>query len=120
MSGASPNDHYRDSWNSHPRASQDYHHPHHHKSQNGHHGDKYDEHSRGYRQPQHVDKMSSPSSSSDVNADQMIYRSPLAQRYKYASESMTYNYSEHKKVISWRKLWLWLAKAFQVVIRING
>lgn len=37
------------------------------------------------------------------------YRSPLSARY--ASEAMAYNFSEAKKFITWRRLWVWLAKA---------
>lgn len=37
------------------------------------------------------------------------YRTPLVARY--ASPEMTYNYSEFKKFTTWRKLWIWLAKA---------
>ncbi|OQV18875.1 hypothetical protein BV898_07128 [Hypsibius exemplaris] len=40
------------------------------------------------------------------------YQSPLTQRY--ASEEMAYNFSERKRIITWRKLWIWLAKAQQV------
>ncbi|XP_035695349.1 adenylosuccinate lyase-like [Branchiostoma floridae] len=37
------------------------------------------------------------------------YRSPLTSRY--ASEEMAYVFSDMKKFTTWRKLWLWLAKA---------
>ncbi|XP_043924191.1 adenylosuccinate lyase isoform X1 [Protopterus annectens] len=37
------------------------------------------------------------------------YRSPLVSRY--ASKEMAYNFSERKKFTTWRKLWLYLAKA---------
>ena len=40
------------------------------------------------------------------------YRSPLVSRY--ASAEMAFNFSERKKFSTWRKLWLWLAKAQQV------
>ncbi|KAK7073175.1 hypothetical protein SK128_008542 [Halocaridina rubra] len=37
------------------------------------------------------------------------YRNPLASRY--ASQEMSYNFSETKKFTTWRKLWTYLAKA---------
>uniref|UniRef100_I3JPG7 Adenylosuccinate lyase n=1 Tax=Oreochromis niloticus TaxID=8128 RepID=I3JPG7_ORENI len=37
------------------------------------------------------------------------YRSPLVSRY--TSEEMSYNFSDKKKFITWRKLWIFLAKA---------
>jgi len=37
------------------------------------------------------------------------YRNPLTSRY--ASDEMLFNFSEKKKFTSWRKLWLYLAKA---------
>ena len=40
------------------------------------------------------------------------YRSPLTSRY--ASPEMAYNFSEDKKFSTWRKLWLFLAKAEKV------
>lgn len=39
----------------------------------------------------------------------MKYRSPLVSRY--ASKEMAYNFSDRKKFTTWRKLWLYLAKA---------
>ncbi|KAK3738733.1 hypothetical protein QZH41_018111, partial [Actinostola sp. cb2023] len=45
-------------------------------------------------------------SESDVHAK---YRSPLTGRY--ASPEMAYNFSENKKFSTWRRLWLYLAKA---------
>ncbi|XP_055348418.1 adenylosuccinate lyase-like [Paramacrobiotus metropolitanus] len=39
------------------------------------------------------------------------YQTPLTQRY--ASEEMCYNFSERKRIITWRKLWVWLAKSQQ-------
>ncbi|XP_033117779.1 adenylosuccinate lyase-like [Anneissia japonica] len=41
------------------------------------------------------------------------YRSPLVARY--ASEEMAFNFSEEKKFTTWRKLWLYLAKAQQTL-----
>uniref|UniRef100_A0A3Q2WAK1 Adenylosuccinate lyase n=2 Tax=Haplochromini TaxID=319058 RepID=A0A3Q2WAK1_HAPBU len=43
------------------------------------------------------------------------YRSPLVSRY--ASKEMSYNFSE-KKFITWRKLWIFLAKAEKEVLRV--
>ena len=40
------------------------------------------------------------------------YRSPLTSRY--ASKEMSYNFSDNKKFTTWRKLWLYLAKAEKV------
>ncbi|XP_063326618.1 adenylosuccinate lyase-like isoform X2 [Pelmatolapia mariae] len=37
------------------------------------------------------------------------YRSPLVSRY--ASKEMSYNFSDKKKFTTWRKLWIYLAKA---------
>lgn len=37
------------------------------------------------------------------------YRNPLATRY--ASKEMSFNFSENKKFVTWRKLWMYLAKA---------
>ncbi|XP_072035796.1 adenylosuccinate lyase-like [Amphiura filiformis] len=46
--------------------------------------------------------------------DELIkYRSPLVSRY--ASAEMAFNFSERKKFSTWRKLWLWLAKAQQTL-----
>uniref|UniRef100_A0A4W4E6W0 Adenylosuccinate lyase n=1 Tax=Electrophorus electricus TaxID=8005 RepID=A0A4W4E6W0_ELEEL len=39
----------------------------------------------------------------------MKYRSPLVSRY--ASKEMAYNFSDRKKFTTWRKLWIFLAKA---------
>ncbi|XP_071965937.1 adenylosuccinate lyase-like [Antedon mediterranea] len=41
------------------------------------------------------------------------YRSPLVARY--ASEEMAFNFSEQKKFTTWRRLWLYLAKAQQTL-----
>jgi adenylosuccinate lyase len=40
------------------------------------------------------------------------YRTPLVSRY--ASAEMAYTFSEIKKFTTWRKLWLYLAKAEKV------
>lgn len=40
------------------------------------------------------------------------YRSPLSTRY--ASKEMQYNFSDQKKFSTWRKLWIYLAKAEKV------
>uniref|UniRef100_A0A667YG10 Adenylosuccinate lyase n=1 Tax=Myripristis murdjan TaxID=586833 RepID=A0A667YG10_9TELE len=43
-------------------------------------------------------------------ADEFVkYRSPLVSRY--ASKEMAYNFSDRKKFTTWRKLWIYLAKA---------
>uniref|UniRef100_A0A8C1NN26 Adenylosuccinate lyase n=1 Tax=Cyprinus carpio TaxID=7962 RepID=A0A8C1NN26_CYPCA len=39
----------------------------------------------------------------------MKYRSPLVSRY--ASKEMAFNFSDMKKFTTWRRLWLYLAKA---------
>ncbi len=49
-----------------------------------------------------------------VSVEYLTYKSPLAQRYSYAVEGMSYNFSEYKKFQTWRKLWLYLAKAQKV------
>jgi hypothetical protein len=49
-----------------------------------------------------------------ADVELLNYRSPLSKRYKYASEDIGYVFSDHNKVLTWRKLWLWLAKAQQV------
>ncbi|RWS15170.1 adenylosuccinate lyase-like protein [Dinothrombium tinctorium] len=41
--------------------------------------------------------------------DRTHYQTPLSSRY--ASEEMSYNFSESKKFSTWRRLWLFLAKA---------
>ena len=43
-----------------------------------------------------------------------VYRSPLTSRY--ASPEMAYNFSEDKKFSTWRRLWLYLAKAEKVFV----
>lgn len=40
------------------------------------------------------------------------YRSPLVSRY--ASKEMAFNFSDRKKFSTWRKLWIYLAKAEKV------
>lgn len=49
------------------------------------------------------------SSSTIENSEYSDYRSPLATRY--ASKEMRYNFSEQNKFSTWRKLWIYLAKA---------
>ncbi|XP_075973841.1 adenylosuccinate lyase [Anticarsia gemmatalis] len=43
------------------------------------------------------------------NSEFCNYRSPLSTRY--ASKEMQYNFSDQKKFSTWRKLWIYLAKA---------
>ncbi|XP_017882140.1 adenylosuccinate lyase [Ceratina calcarata] len=43
------------------------------------------------------------------NSEYCDYRSPLATRY--ASKEMRYNFSDQQKFSTWRKLWIYLAKA---------
>ncbi|XP_049949702.1 uncharacterized protein LOC126457455 [Schistocerca serialis cubense] len=43
------------------------------------------------------------------NSEFCNYRSPLSTRY--ASKEMQYNFSDMKKFSTWRKLWIYLAKA---------
>ncbi|KAF0989937.1 hypothetical protein HZS_2981, partial [Henneguya salminicola] len=54
-------------------------------------------------------------SETDKDSNQNIlydsYTTPLTRRY--ASKDMCYNFSDRKKIITWRKLWLYLAKAQQ-------
>ncbi|XP_012939148.1 adenylosuccinate lyase [Aplysia californica] len=45
----------------------------------------------------------------EISAEHLIYRTPLASRY--ASDAMKKNFSDFKKFSTWRKLWLFLAKA---------
>uniref|UniRef100_A0A3Q4MCL0 Adenylosuccinate lyase n=1 Tax=Neolamprologus brichardi TaxID=32507 RepID=A0A3Q4MCL0_NEOBR len=48
----------------------------------------------------------------DIGGDMPLppmYRSPLVSRY--ASKEMSYNFSDKKKFTTWRKLWIYLAKA---------
>lgn len=48
----------------------------------------------------------------EVTDEFMKYRSPLVSRY--ASKEMAYNFSDRKKFTTWRKLWIYLAKAEKV------
>ena len=45
----------------------------------------------------------------------MAYRSPLVSRY--ASPEMSYNFSDMKKISTWRRLWLWLATSQKVSLK---
>uniref|UniRef100_A0A669BW80 Adenylosuccinate lyase n=1 Tax=Oreochromis niloticus TaxID=8128 RepID=A0A669BW80_ORENI len=45
----------------------------------------------------------------DQDSPILTYRSPLVSRY--ASKEMSYNFSDKKKFTTWRKLWIYLAKA---------
>lgn len=42
------------------------------------------------------------------------FRSPFSLRYKWGSQAMCHNFSEAKKVVTWRKLWVWLARSEKV------
>lgn len=46
------------------------------------------------------------------------YQSPLTSRY--ASPEMAYNFSDEKKFSTWRKLWIFLAKAEQELGKLPG
>lgn len=48
------------------------------------------------------------------NSEYCNYRSPLSTRY--ASKEMQYNFSDQKKFSTWRKLWIYLAKAEKVSV----
>lgn len=48
----------------------------------------------------------------------MKYRSPLVSRY--ASKEMAFNFSDMKKFTTWRRLWLYLAKAEKVSLFLLG
>lgn len=48
------------------------------------------------------------------NSPYCNYRSPLSTRY--ASKEMQYNFSDMKKFSTWRKLWVFLAKAEKVKV----
>ena len=45
--------------------------------------------------------------------EHMVYQTPLVGRY--SSPEMSYNFSDHKKFTTWRKLWLYLAEAQQTL-----
>lgn len=47
-----------------------------------------------------------------LDTEYCTYRSPLSTRY--STKEMQYNFSDQKKFSTWRKLWLYLAKAQQV------
>jgi len=50
------------------------------------------------------------------NNDYCDYRCPLSTRY--ASKEMRYNFSDQNKFSTWRKLWIYLAKA-EMVCALN-
>ncbi len=64
----------------------------------------------GYGQERAVD----PSPPVDIPLEYMVYQSPLVHRYRWGTESMAFNFGDYKKYITWRKLWLYLAKTQQV------
>ena len=51
----------------------------------------------------------------NVPTEYLTYRSPLSQRYQYAVETMSFNFSDYKKYYTWRQLWTFLAKAQKVM-----
>ncbi|KAF9823314.1 hypothetical protein SFRURICE_019123 [Spodoptera frugiperda] len=51
------------------------------------------------------------------NSEYCNYRSPLSTRY--ASKEMQYNFSDQKKFSTWRKLWIYLAKAEKLIDEFN-
>ncbi|KAK1150500.1 hypothetical protein AOXY_G33933 [Acipenser oxyrinchus oxyrinchus] len=54
--------------------------------------------------------MADPSTAEKSRDEESLkYRSPLVSRY--ASKEMAYNFSDRKKFTTWRKLWIYLAKA---------
>ena len=42
------------------------------------------------------------------------YQSPFSDRYRFASGSMVYNFSDYKRFFTWRRMWLYIAKAEKV------
>ncbi len=46
----------------------------------------------------------------------LTYRSPISQRYHYGVETMAFNFSDYKKVHTWRLLWIYLARAQKVCV----
>ncbi|CAH2266078.1 jg17604 [Pararge aegeria aegeria] len=57
--------------------------------------------------------MASSDAPSEIrNTEHCNYRSPLSTRY--ASKEMQYNFSDQKKFSTWRKMWVYLAKAEKV------
>lgn len=50
-----------------------------------------------------------------VPTELLTFKSALSQRYKQGTESMAFNFSDYKKFVTWRRLWLWLARAQQVM-----
>lgn len=50
----------------------------------------------------------------DTKLEYLVYQSPLAQRYRWGTQSMASNFSDYKKHLTWRRLWLYLAKCQRV------
>lgn len=65
---------------------------------------------RGKRPKHHLSRLKT--TNMDGADEFMKYRSPLVSRY--ASKEMAYNFSDRKKFTTWRKLWIYLAKAEKV------
>jgi hypothetical protein len=82
--------------------------------------DYYQTHHRYYTPPPPLTRPQPPKPSAvlmiprDTPADLLTFKSPLAQRYKHGTESMAFNFSDYKKFVTWRRLWLWLARAQKV------
>ncbi len=55
-----------------------------------------------------------PATPPAVPGEYLTYRSPLAQRYQYGAKSMAFNFSDFKKIHTWRLLWTYLARAHKV------
>lgn len=50
----------------------------------------------------------------DLAAEHRCYRSPFSDHYRFAAGSMVHNFSDYKRCYTWRRLWLYIAKAEKV------